>query len=397
MKYSSGMVQHYNIFIGQVERVRLSISSSLPGCETGILKAATKEGSMETRQLGRTCLCPGRVGLGVEHLNGQPRDTILDVITHALECGINYLDLIAWTQDVQECVGEAIYGHRDQVILAGHLGMAETDGQYRRTRDLAESQACLEAQLQRLGTDYLDLLFCPHNCDEMADLEAMLAPGGMVALGRRLRETGATRYLGFSGHTASTALRVLEAVQPDVLMFPINPAITMAPDAGELLTVCQARGVGVVAMKTYGGGTLFQRCPNLTALDCLIFALDQPGVDMLVVGCRTVAEVDTALSVLDLPSDGHAVSAAIATAREALRGHCTYCRHCEPCPVGINVAQVNLMLTQAEKGLTEELRAQYAALEAKPSDCIRCEACSERCPFGVEAADNIRRAAQLFA
>jgi predicted aldo/keto reductase-like oxidoreductase len=106
--------------------------------------------------------------------------------------------------------------------------------------------------------------------------------------------------------------------------------------------------------------------------------------------------VDAALAYLDLPPGSRDVAQAIEGAREALRGHCTHCRHCEPCPVGIDVAAVHLLLAQCEQGVSDELRARYAALPAKPSDCIRCEACTERCPFGVEAADNVRRAAELL-
>lgn len=351
---------------------------------------------METRQLGRTGLAPGIIGLGVEHLNGQPRDRVLEVTGHALDRGVSLLDLIAWTPEVQQCVGEAIAGRREEVILAGHLGMAETNGQYRRTRDVAKSRECLEAQLERLGTEYLDILYCPHNCDDPADLEEMLAPGGVVALGRSLRDSGTARCLGFSGHSYSLAAQALDATDPDVIMLPVNLAVAMAPEATAVLEQCAGRGVGVVAMKTYAGGTLFERCPGLSPLDCLGFALAQPGVAVAAVGCRTTAQVDTALAYLELPPGEQGADRAIQGAQAAMQGHCTYCRHCEPCPVGIDVAGVHRLLSAAEQGATDELRARYLALETDPADCIRCEACTERCPFGVPAADDVRRVAELL-
>lgn len=352
---------------------------------------------MQTRQLGHTELRPGIIGLGLEHLNGQPRETVCEVIAHALDRGVNFLDLIAWTADVQQCVGEVIAGRRERVILAGHLGMAETGGQYRRTREVAESRQCLEAQLDRLGTDYLDILYCPHNCDDPADLEAMLGPGGLMTLARALCDSGLARYLGFSGHSYPLAAQALEATAPAVMMLPVNPTVAMAPEAIAVLQQCQRRGVGVVAMKTYAGGVLFERCPDLTPQDCLSFALGQPAVAVAAVGCRTVAELDAALAYLGRASDVRDTGRAVEGAREAAPGQCTYCHHCEPCPVGIEVAAVHRLLAAAENGVSSELRARYLALAVDPADCIGCEACTERCPFGVQAAENIRRAARWFA
>ena len=41
-------------------------------------------------------------------------------------------------------------------------------------------------------------------------------------------------------------------------------------------------------------------------------------------------------------------------------------------------------------------REHYAALPHKAGECIACGACSGRCPFGVDAVENMRRAQALF-
>ena len=73
-----------------------------------------------------------------------------------------------------------------------------------------------------------------------------------------------------------------------------------------------------------------------------------------------------------------------------------YCNHCLPCPVGIDIATATLAADWASGGVNDELRSLYASLSTKPSECIACGDCVERCPFGVDGLANMERAAALF-
>ena len=46
--------------------------------------------------------------------------------------------------------------------------------------------------------------------------------------------------------------------------------------------------------------------------------------------------------------------------------------------------------------MPETVREHYAALARKAGECIACGACSKRCPFGVDAVENMRRAEETF-
>ena len=84
-------------------------------------------------------------------------------------------------------------------------------------------------------------------------------------------------------------------------------------------------------------------------------------------------------------------------------GHCMYCGHCAPCPVGIDVAQVNkfadLAQAQVDKGnpVPELMRDHYLALEHHADECIACGGCESRCPFGVNVIERMARTAEMFA
>ena len=79
-----------------------------------------------------------------------------------------------------------------------------------------------------------------------------------------------------------------------------------------------------------------------------------------------------------------------------VEGECTYCNHCLPCPVVIDIGQVNRLLDEAAFDLTPSLRAAYAALPVKASACTECGACTARCPFGVDVVPRILQAVAVF-
>ncbi|MCX7774087.1 MAG: aldo/keto reductase, partial [Clostridia bacterium] len=87
---------------------------------------------MEYRQLGKTGMRVSTLGLGMEYLQAEvSRQTVISVVHKAIDEGINYFDLLGCSPEVQDNFGAAFRGFRDKVHLAGHLGMGESDGQYR--------------------------------------------------------------------------------------------------------------------------------------------------------------------------------------------------------------------------------------------------------------------------
>ncbi len=58
-------------------------------------------------------------------------------------------------------------------------------------------------------------------------------------------------------------------------------------------------------------------------------------------------------------------------------GQCTYCGHCAPCPVRIDIAMVNKLydLALMHEEIPGTVRAHYEQLNANASDCIGCKGC----------------------
>ena len=350
---------------------------------------------VNTNQLGRTGLNVSVIGLGMEHMVPLP-DNIAPVVGRALDQGINYIDLMIWVPEVMSVLGKVLKGRRDSVILAAHLSTAQTKGQYRRTRDPHECEALFHDILTRLGTDHVDVLHLS-NLDAPRDYKEVTAPGGVLDLALRLKREGQTRALGLSGHDPQMALKMVQSGHLDVVMHPVHILGDAEPGPKGLAQACANLGVGLVAMKPFAGGAIFQREKPLSPVQCLSYTLAQPGVSLALMGVKNLAELEANLRFLDAADEEKDFSAALQELRQGLAGTCVYCNHCLPCSATIDIARVMRLLASAERyGIGEDGRADYDELSAKASDCVECGDCEERCPFDVEIIAKMRRAVELF-
>ena len=371
---------------------------------------------MYYRTLGRTGLQVSEVSLGTEYLIGKAHNHIVTVIREAIAQSINYFDLFCAEPAFRDAMGEAFAGHRDKVYLAAHLGATVKDGQYRKTRALKPNESFFNDFLTRYKTGYVDVLFL-HNCDSQKDFDRLFRENGPLGLALHLKEEGKTRFIGFSGHTVETALQAVESGHVDVLMFPVNMTGNAIPGKKDLFKTCVARGVGIVAMKPYGGGKLLQgprtvrmahyqtggdalkisKTVSITPVQCLAYTLSQVGVCAAVPGCADVDQLHAALTYETATEEEKDFSDILQEFEQYVTGECVYCNHCLPCPARIDIGETIRLLDMAQQGMTPVIRAAYDALPAKASDCTTCGACETRCPFGVPTVAKIQQAAALFA
>ena len=379
---------------------------------------------MRYRKLGRTAIDVGIVGLGGEYLEYASKDTIVSVVNEAIDHEVNYIDLFMASPDVRDNFGIALKNKRHKAMIAGHLGAVLSNGQYCKSRDMAVCEKYFIDLLIRLQTDYIDVLML-HYVDELYDYEKVFSSEGLLELAKRLRKEGKVRFMGMSSHNVPVALKAVNSGQIDALMFPVNPATDTLPgdielgtflwdniydqsaiaasraisERKELYHACAAQGVGVVAMKPYAAGVLFRENPSsivLTPVQCINYALSQPGVCTVVPGCKNVTEMKAALTFLDATDEEKDYCSININSLWKLRGSCMYCNHCLPCPVGIDIGIITRITDTAEYRIADNITSEYEALSSKASDCTECGVCIERCPFGVDVIANMTRAVNVF-
>lgn len=374
------------------------------------------------RELGNTGLKISEIGFGGEWMDKSLEETRA-VVDACEAAGINILD--CWMADPtrRSNLGDALEGRRDKWIIQGHIGSTWQDGQYVRTRDMDRVKPAFEDLLARFHTDYMDIGMI-HFVDK-EDEYRQIMDGPFMAYVRELLAEGAIRHVGLSTHNPAVAK--LAAADPaiEALMFSLNPAFDMLPasddindlfgdysaaagginpDRAELYALCDRTGTGLTVMKPYAGGRLLAADTSpfgaaLTAAQCIHYALTRPAVASVMAGFSSVEHVADAVSYEDAAPDERDYASVLAGApNHAYFGQCTYCGHCAPCTVGIDIATANKYydLAVMQDEVPDSLREHYRALDATAADCAACRACEERCPFGVKIADKMGKATELF-
>ena len=369
---------------------------------------------MEYRNLGKTGLKVGVIGVGTEYLNRQPRDTVVSVVQKAIENGVNYIDLVFSLPEYLDNFGAALKGYREKAILACHLGSAEKNGQYRKTRNVKECNEVFLKMLSKLGIEYADIVNIHFVKTEKQYKEVISC--GIMDLAHQLKQEGKARFVGMSTHDPLTAIQAAETGTVDVIMIQVNVANNAMPHRDEMLSVCAREGVGIVAMKPFAGGKLLQKNktvniaayqtgwkslkkkipPVITPVQCISYTLSQVGVCTVVPGVSSGEELDAALAFLEATDKEKDFSGLLENFKEYITGECVYCNHCLPCPSRIDIGQTIRLLDTAQQGVTLNIQDIYNALDAKASECVECGACVERCPFEVDVMSKMRQAVALF-
>ena len=380
---------------------------------------------MRYRRLGRTGLQVSEIGFGAEWM-GKPQEEVDAFVRACEETGINLMDV--WMADpaMRSKLGHAMAerGTRDQWIIQGHIGSTWQDGQYVRTRDMEKVRPAFEDLLARLETDHVELGMI-HYVDDVDEFRGIME-GPFIEYVRQLHAAGTIGHVGLSTHNPDVAALAASCGEVEMVMFSVNPAFDtlpasndievlfgdydndyegMNPARAELYALCEREDVGLTVMKGFAGGRLFDAARSpfgvaLTPVQCIHYALTRPAVASILAGFSELSHVADAVRYETATDDEKDYASVLACApRHAYFGQCTYCGHCAPCAVGIDIATVNKFyeLAVMQDEVPASVRDHYRALSVRADACVACRACETRCPFGVSIAERMGQAATLFA
>ena len=217
---------------------------------------------MQYTKLGSTGLDVSRLCLGCMNFGSgetwmmNDRAASVDLIERALELGINFFDTAnAYSQgESEEILGDVLADHdREELVIATKVYFGMGEGPNKRGLSRKHILDQVEASLERLGTDYIDL-YQIHRWDDRTPIQETLS-----ALDR-LVDSGKVRYLGAStmaGWQFSKALYTadLEGFERFSCLQPEYNLVDRHEEAN-LLPICADQDVGVIPWSPLAGGFL---------------------------------------------------------------------------------------------------------------------------------------------
>lgn len=265
------------------------------------------------------------------------------------------------------------------------------------------------AQLERLGVDYLDY-YLLHAVNKNGYKEAL--EKGAIDFMKRLKAEGKVKHIGFSFHDSAEVLDMILSEQPDMEIVQLQINYLDWEDNGvqsrKCYEVAQKHNKPVLVMEPVKGGSL----ANVRGEVRRMFKAANPDMSIASWAIRYVATLDSVVMVLSGMSNESQVNdnlsymadfkpltdeeqAIVKKAADMIRADvlvpCTACRYCVPeCPMGIEIPEYFKAYNMIKSGGRDKAKEEFKAIAqkgSKPSDCVKCGACESVCPQKIGIRD----------
>ena len=219
---------------------------------------------MEYVRFGRSNLRVSRLALGAMGFGSRDwREWVLGdsesraIIKAALDSGINLFDTCDFYSigESERILGRALldYAQRDEVIVATKVGNPMAAHANARGFSRKHIFQAIDASLQRLGTDYVDI-YQTHVWDPDTDLEELVN-----ALADVVR-AGKARYIGATTMPAWVFCKTLQIAEakalPRFASMQCEYNISHREAERELIPLCRAEGVALIPFSPFARGFL---------------------------------------------------------------------------------------------------------------------------------------------
>jgi aryl-alcohol dehydrogenase-like predicted oxidoreductase len=175
-------------------------------------------------------------------------------VQEALDLGINLIDTAPAYWHSEEYLGKALRGRRQDVILATKVGEHCDRSGSRYDYSYQATLQFVDQSLQRLATDYIDLIQI-----HSASIE-VLERGETLAALQKAKEAGKVRHIGMTGGVRECA-RALEIGGYETVQVPYN-LLNLAAES-QVFGLAQRSNAGVLIMRGLAGGKLSPKNVNL--------------------------------------------------------------------------------------------------------------------------------------
>lgn len=268
---------------------------------------------LQTTTLGKSGLTVTKLSAGGHFTNGptghEDIERRVKELNHMIDCGINYFD-VQWEPE-EIATAEVMKTRKDEMIVAWPLhGITQLGGDLKAQYVI---DYCHEQQ-RKYGIEYVDIILwvaleMQDSCQDKVMDELRLAFD-------TLKSEGFCDHLAFScHHSPQMAVDVIETFDDfSVMMTPYGPFL---PGAEKLLEIANAKNVGTVTMKPFGGGdglldTIYAGTTGKAELDkwkgsaapfvaAIKWVLQNPHLHCTVPGAHSIEQIDQIVAAAKEP------------------------------------------------------------------------------------------------
>ncbi len=349
-----------------------------------------------TRKLGNTGIELPIVSMGVMRADNPA------LVKAALKKGIVHLDTAHVYQGGrnEEMLGKLLKDYpRDSYIISTKVkvdGFDKETGQFKPETNPEEVTEQLNISLERLGIDYVDILYL--HAIQTYD-SALYEP--ILKNLKKAKKSGKARFLGVSTHRNMPEVidAVIDSKVYDIVLTSYNFQMKDSEEMETALKRADDAGIGIVGMKTMAGGFLDkERTKKINAKAALKWALLNERIHTTIPGYTSFAEMEESFSVMedlqmtpqerqDLLLDD--VSASL---------FCQGCESCvNTCRHGLNIPDYMraYMYTYGYHEYEKARGVLVAQTGNEPSICSSCDECSAVCSKGFDIAGRIKDISRL--
>ena len=328
---------------------------------------------MKRMFLGKTGIVAARLGFGGIPIQRVSETQAIEVVLHALEKGIDFIDTSRVYTTSENRIGKALKETNKKAVVASKSFSRSADG----------IQKDIEISLKELQLDYIDLYQC-HGISSEEEYRLITAPNGALSGLLKAKEQGLIGHIGITGHS----LDLLEKVVDDGLFETIMVCFSFLEPAAKEKVIPKARDkrVGIIAMKPFSGGV--REAPEAA----LKWVLSFPDV-LVIAGVEEKGLIDRNWKVFQGRYDltGEEKQRIQEISKEFENKFCRRCDYCLPCPAEIPIQFVLGIRSFIKRmGLGALQTPMFEKMLERAADCTECGDCMGRCPYNLPIPEMIK-------
>jgi predicted aldo/keto reductase-like oxidoreductase len=323
--------------------------------------------------LGNTGLKVTRLGFGGIPIQRVDEDRAVEVVLHAVETGIDFIDTSRMYTTSESRIGKALKQTDKKVVLASKSMNRSMDG----------IQRDIEVSMKNLQVDYIDLYQC-HAVSNEDEYERVTYSNGALKGLRKAKEQGLIGHIGVTGHN----LDLMEKIIEDGLFETIMICFSFLEQKAKEIVIPKAleKKIGIIAMKPFSGGVI--EAPEVA----LKWVLSNPDI-LVLAGVEEKGLIDQNWGIFQgsYKLTNEEKNRLEEIRKEMDKNFCRRCDYCLPCTVEIPIQMVLGIKSLVKRMGPQVLKNPVIKkMLERAANCIECGECMLRCPYFLPIPNMIK-------